>query len=119
MTEPTRARCAVLAALEEPAKFKNAFIPVYDQVTTPADIVETFTRRTGVKARRVCLREILPVVSKCSTVGVQSADASATTRTPDLPCPNCQFVWLHQNETHSALGAGLTCHSHLSTPGHG
>ena len=44
---------AVLAALAQPGSFKNVFIPVYDQVATPTDLIKTFEKRTGVKARRV------------------------------------------------------------------
>ena len=73
MIEPTRLRCAVLAALEEPAKFKDAFVPVYDQVTTPADIIETFTVRTGVKARQVCLQPTVLAAESQRVVGNRSA----------------------------------------------
>ena len=73
----TRVRRAVLAALEEPEKLKNAFVPVYDQVAAPGDLIETFTERTGVKARRVPVKEeclppevaelcvMSPVIGRC------------------------------------------------------
>ena len=37
-------------------EFKDAFIPVYDQMATPAELLDTFVERTGVKARCACCR---------------------------------------------------------------
>ena len=48
----------MLAALAEPEKFKNVFVPVYDQLATPGDLVKTFAERTGVRARRAPALEV-------------------------------------------------------------
>ena len=44
----------VMAALERPGEFKDAFIPVYDQTATPAELIAIFAKRNGVNARHAC-----------------------------------------------------------------
>ena len=42
---------AVAAAFLEPERYRDMVIPVYAELLTPNQLVETFTRVTGIKAR--------------------------------------------------------------------
>ena len=41
-----------MAAFLEPERYRNAVIPVYDEVLTCGQVVDIFTQVTGIKARR-------------------------------------------------------------------
>ena len=43
--------CAATAVFLDPATYKNAFIPVYDEIMTPEQMAGRFTEATGIKAR--------------------------------------------------------------------
>jgi len=43
---------AAVAAFTEPEKYRNQFIPVYDQYMSCEEMVKVFTEVTGLKARR-------------------------------------------------------------------
>jgi len=50
-SDPRRARLVVIALFREPERFRGQFVPVYDELLTPDEVIETFSRVTGIKAR--------------------------------------------------------------------
>ncbi len=46
-----RARLAVVALFRAPERYRGQFVPVYDELLTPDEMVGTFTRVTGIRAR--------------------------------------------------------------------
>ena len=40
-----------MALFKDPEKYRGQFVPVYDELLSPNEMVETFTRVTGVEAR--------------------------------------------------------------------
>ena len=85
--------CAVAAAFTEPEKYRGTVIPVYDEVLTPKQMVDTFTQVTGIKARCETWLRLVTEVGNTAFVGLATTMRGRDNpKTDRVPFPGAQYL---------------------------